>query len=251
MGAMRRRVIDVDRRRLSDATAASSSRADEESREHVPRLARLLRVLHMGSPAPADAHQMPEAVAGTFPDPIRSLGAPGGSRRPSPSSFDQFYAANYATVVRLAFSLCGSRAIAEELAQEGFVAAHARWRRISRFDRPDLWVRRVVINRSISFRRRQASERTALARASRAPSTDASIDVADDEVLTALRRLSPRQAEVLALVYLEDRPIAEVAEILQLGTETVKTHLKRGREALAELITAARLEPAPEPEPER
>jgi RNA polymerase sigma-70 factor (ECF subfamily) len=153
-------------------------------------------------------------------------------RRERPS-FDRFYESQYATVTRLAYSLCGSLAVAEELAQEAFVAAHARWRRISLFDRPDLWVRRVVINRSLSYRRRLASERTALERVSQAPASSNEPELVDDEVWQALRSLSDRQTEVLALVYVEDRPIAEVAQILRLGEETIRTHLKRGRAALA------------------
>ena len=160
-------------------------------------------------------------------------------------SFDHFYRSNYPTVTRLAFSLCGSIAVAEELAQEAFVSAHARWRRISRFDRPDLWVRRVVINRSISYRRKQASERTALERVPPTERADGEPNLADDEVWDALRGLSRRQAEVLALVYVEDRPIAEVALILRLGEETIRTHLKRGRAALHAKLVETREDPVP------
>lgn len=156
--------------------------------------------------------------------------------RPVVAEFDDFYRANYPTVTRLAYSLCGSLTVAEELAQEAFVAAHARWPRIAEFDRPDLWVRRVVINRSISYRRKQASERRALKRiSSRPPATDEP-ELADEDVWRALRSLSRRQAEVLALVYVEDRPIAEVAAVLRLGEETVRTHLKRGKLALAKRL---------------
>lgn len=123
--------------------------------------------------------------------------------------------------------------IVEELAQEAFVSAHTRRRRVGGFDRPDLWVRRVVINRSISFRRRGAIERKAVARV-RPQREDASEPVVDDEIVwRAMRELSPRQAEVLALFYVEDLPLSGVAEILGLGPETVKTYLKRGRAALA------------------
>ena len=158
---------------------------------------------------------------------------------PAPASeFDGFYRANYPGVVRLAYSLCGSMSIAEELAQEAFVTAHQRWERLHGFDRPDLWVRRVVINRSISSRRRQANERRALEQLhDREPNrmtTDA--PVGDTELWAAVRELSPRQAEALALFYVEDQPLSEVAKILGLGEETVKTHLKRGRAALAEKL---------------
>ena len=147
--------------------------------------------------------------------------------------FDGFYRAQYPSVVRLAYSLCGSMQIAEEVAQEAFVAAHARWNRIADFDRPDLWVRRVVINRSISYRRRCTSERNAVERIRNRPEPPADPVVGDESIWEALRELSPRQAEVLALFYVEDQPLSAVAEILGLGTETVKTHLTRGRAALA------------------
>lgn len=152
-----------------------------------------------------------------------------------PAGFDGFYRANYPSVVRLAYSLCGSMPIAEELAQEAFVAAHQRWPRLHGFDRPDLWVRRVVINRSISFRRREATERRALEQLHDREPDDVAVDagVGDTELWAALRELSPRQAEALALFYVEDQPLSEVAKILGLGEETIKTHLKRGRAALA------------------
>ena len=147
--------------------------------------------------------------------------------------FDGFYRTHYPSVVRLAYSLCGSMQIAEELAQEAFVSAHTRWRRVIGFDRPDLWVRRVVINRSISYRRREAIERKAVARIRPVRDDTSEPVLGDDAVWQAMRELSPRQAEVLALFYVEDQPMSAVAEILGLGSETVKTHLKRGRAALA------------------
>lgn len=165
-------------------------------------------------------------------DPERTAADAATAGRPA-LEFEAFYRAQYPSVVRLAYSLCGSMPIAEELAQEAFVSAHGRWRRVVGFDRPDLWVRRVVINRSISYRRRQANERKAFARIRVVDETAVETVVSDEIVWQALRELSPRQAEVLALYYVEDQPMAAVAEILGLGTETVKTHLKRGRAALA------------------
>ena len=123
--------------------------------------------------------------------------------------------------------------VAEELAQEAFITAHRKWVRLAAFDRPDLWVRRVVINRSISHRRRQASEQRAFQRLRGRPREVVESEIGDEAVWQALRELSPRQAQVLALFYVEDQPLSAVAEILELGEETVKTHLKRGRAALA------------------
>lgn len=209
----------------------------------VPRDRPLARVLHMAFSVPGDLRRRPADPESTTDD------RPGSHRTDSDEydvpaeqhrhrksrnlDFEQFYRAQYPSVVRLAYSLTGSMQVAEELGQEAFVSAHDRWCRIADFDRPDLWVRRVVINRSISFRRREASERRAVARLRVDDEPAAEAVVGDEVVWRALRELSPRQAEVLALFYVEDQPLSEVAEILGLGTETIKTHLKRGRAALA------------------
>lgn len=220
--------------------------AAHESAAPVPRRRSLLRVLSVRKPAgtppplPVRGAQTEHVVARVDPpvdDPVPQPGPSSrggvGRRRGGRADFDAFYGTHYPSVVRLAYSLCGSWSIAEELSQEAFVTAHARWRRIESFDRPDLWVRRVVINRSISFRRSETSERRAVERISEALSSHDEPVVGDETVWEALRELSPRQAEVLALFYVEDQPLTAVAEILDLGLETVRTHLKRGRAALA------------------
>jgi RNA polymerase sigma-70 factor, ECF subfamily len=210
---------------------------------HVPRASPIVRVAHMAVSTPTDIRRRLAArrAAEHVGDRLAELDAadtPADVATRPPLRFDRFYQAQYPSVVRLAYSLCGSMQIAEELAQEAFVSAHTRWRHVAGFDRPDLWVRRVVINRSISFRRREAIERKAVARI-RPGSDDTSEPVVDDEIVwRAMRALSPRQAEVLALFYVEDQPLSAVAEILGLGPETVKTHLKRGRAALAAKLDA-------------
>lgn len=209
----------------------------------VPRLRRLVRVVFVGIFAPSHGHVTGCVAGASAPSdpaerPTKRIRRDRDAARVERDRdrFDDFYRSQYPIVVRLAYSLCGSMTVAEELAQEAFVSAHDRWRRIAGFDRPDLWVRRVVINRSISYRRKLASERRALERVSRRPLPAEEPLLADEELWDAMRELSPRQAEVLALVYVEDRPIAEVATILCLGEETIRTHLKRGRSALADKL---------------
>ena len=84
---------------------------------------------------------------------------------PSPyrEPFDEFYAREVGPVVGLAFVLSGSRVGAEDLAQEGFLAAYRNWQRVGSMDDPGAWVRRVVANRAVSgFRRRNAELRAML-----------------------------------------------------------------------------------------
>lgn len=228
---------DADRdaaRSAEPRPTASRSRAGSgrDVAQDVPRTPGVVRVLHVALSTQSEIRR--RLLARRDPDrAVETVGARQDDVGPPRLDFEAFYRTQYPSVVRLAYSLCGSMPVAEELAQEAFVAAHGRWRRVHGFDRPDLWVRRVVINRSISFRRREASERQAFARI-RVADEPASEPFLSDEVLwQALRELSPRQTEVLALFYVEDQPLSAVAEILGLGPETVKTHLKRGRAALA------------------
>ena len=152
----------------------------------------------------------------------------------SSETFEDFYLREYIAVVGLAYALSGSRWGAEDLAQEAFLAAHRDWERISTYDRPGAWVRRVVANLSISGFRRRVAEAKALARiAFGQPAAVPDLAARDPEFWAAIRALPRRQAQVVALYYLEDRSIAEVAGILDVTDGTVKRHLHDGRVALA------------------
>lgn len=152
----------------------------------------------------------------------------------SPEAFEVFYRREYAAVVGLAYALSGSRWTAEDLAQEAFLAAHRNWPRVADMDQPGAWVRRVVSNLAVSVIRRRIAEGRALARiVLRQTPAVTELSAADAEFWRAVRSLPRRQAQVIALFYLEDRPIAEVAAILDMAAGTVKKHLHDGRQALA------------------
>ena len=63
-----------------------------------------------------------------------------------------------------------------------------------------------------------------------------SLPAEDDEFWAQVRALPKRQAQVIALHYLEDRPVAEIAEILDCAEGTVKVHLRNGRLRLADRL---------------
>ena len=151
----------------------------------------------------------------------------------SPERFEDFYMREYFAVVGLAYALSGSRWVAEDLAQEAFIAAHRDWDRISRYDRPGAWVRRVVANLSVSVFRRRVAEAKALARIAFGQAAMPDLAAGDPEFWAAIRALPRRQAQVVALHYLEDRSIAEISEILTVTAGTVKRHLHDGRRSLA------------------
>ena len=159
--------------------------------------------------------------------------APGAPVAVSPEPFEVLYARTYAPVVRLAFTLTGRRDIAEELAQDAFLAAHRNWSRVAGYDDPAAWVRRVVVNRAVSSGRRHVTSLRLLARLSSERPPEPDLDPDAERLWAAVRALPRRQAQVLALTYLEDRSTSEIAAILDCGEETVRTHLRRGRAALA------------------
>jgi RNA polymerase sigma-70 factor (ECF subfamily) len=166
----------------------------------------------------------------------RSVIADLGSESVSSSeeSFAGFYSHEWRPVVGLGYVLTGNRWVAEELAQEAFLAAARQWDRVSRMDKPGGWVRRVVANRSVSWFRRLGAERRALARIGNpVVHRDLDIDAEIAEVWAAVRKLPKRQAQVIALVYFDGMPVREASEIMGCSRETARTHLKRGKKALA------------------
>jgi RNA polymerase sigma-70 factor (ECF subfamily) len=147
--------------------------------------------------------------------------------------FDAFYAREFRSVVGLAFALSGSRSRAEDLAQEAFVAAFRRWDEVSGFDDPGAWVRRVAANRSVSWFRRASAEARALLRIGSPDGYSPGIDVEAEALWAEVRRLAPRQAQVIALHYVDQRTVPEIGRILECSENTVKTHLQRARDTLA------------------
>ena len=149
--------------------------------------------------------------------------------------FDELYRREYRPLVALAYGLSGSRTAAEEIVQDAFLAAHRRWRRISTYDAPSLWLRRVVTNRSVSTVRRRVAEARALTRVGSWAGANRPQPLPEqhDELWRAIRRLPGQQAKAVLLRYVDDCTVAQTAEILGCTEGTVKTHLHRARRSLA------------------
>lgn len=160
----------------------------------------------------------------------------GEVEHPRDVTFEELYRQDFRRLVALAYGLSGSRAAAEELVQEAFLAAHRRWDQIRDYDNPSAWLRRVVVNRSISAIRRRVAEGVALARVFGRRQLPEALPEPDEAVWRAVRRLPKRQAQVIALRYVDDLPVAEIATILGCAEGTVKSNLHHARNRLAELL---------------
>jgi RNA polymerase sigma-70 factor (ECF subfamily) len=147
------------------------------------------------------------------------------------------YDASYRRLVGQLYAVCGDLAEAEDVVQEAFARAVAASRRFERLDNPEAWLRTVALNVARTRHgRRVAGERLGML-APRQPGHHPP-ELTEDRIalVTALGRLPVGQREALALHYLADLPVHEVARTLAVPVGTVKARLSRGRTALAVLL---------------
>ncbi|MDG4805898.1 SigE family RNA polymerase sigma factor [Micromonospora sp. WMMD1120] len=149
-------------------------------------------------------------------------------------TFEEYVSSRGPALVRLARLLTGDEHRAEDLTQEVLSRAYVQWRRIARADRPDVYVRRMLVNANISWWRRRSSREVVVDTfADRPHRVDVGGEAADrDEMWRLIHALPDRQRAVLVLRYYEDLDDATIAQILDCSPVTVRTHAMR---ALANL----------------
>ena len=167
---------------------------------------------------------------------------PGTVSHTTVRQFEAFYRSEYRGVLTVLAGLVRNRAVAEELTQDAFLRAHARWSTVSAHPNPEAWVRRVAINLSMSWlRRRRAEARSLLRLTPQSPWVDMPESSAD--WWRAVRDLPRRQAQCVLLHYVEDMSVSSIAETLVLAEGTVKTHLFLARKSLAKILHVEEGEP--------
>lgn len=152
-------------------------------------------------------------------------------------SFHRFYREHIGRVTALAIALTADRAAGEDVAQEAFTRAFRDWASVGTYDDPGAWVRRVAINLSHSRWRKLRNESRALRRVG--GSRDATItelQPAASELWRAVRQLPRRQAIAIALHYVDDLSVADIAALTGVSPGTTKSDLHRGRRRLTQLL---------------
>ena len=150
--------------------------------------------------------------------------------------YDDFYVALRPRLVRVAYAVSGDLGVAEDAVQTAFAKAYRSWRRVSRLEAPEAYVRKMAVNEVLNTRRR-AHTRREVARADVPDSPGpASYDAAlsHDEMWSAVSALPPRQRAVLVLRYYEDLSEQQIADVLGCRPGTVKS---QAAAALATLRT--------------
>ncbi len=157
--------------------------------------------------------------------------------------FEPFVVAQLPGLLRYSAMLTNDRELAQDVVQDVLVRAHARWRRISAVDRPELYLRRMVINEYLSWRRRKARRATTLVFTGGSTLVITVVaDHADGTVnRSALNQLltvlPPRQRAVLILGYYEGRDDAEIARLLGCSAGSVRSYRSRALAALRSVLS--------------
>lgn len=140
--------------------------------------------------------------------------------------FDEFFRATWPRLFRTAYAVAGDAASAEDALQAAFAKAYASWRRVSRTDHPEAYVRRMVVNEILGTRRRAWWQRERPHESAEPPGSVVSpeLDLVNrDAVWTAVQALPPRQRAVIVLRYYEDLSEEQIADVLGCTRGTVKS----------------------------
>jgi RNA polymerase sigma-70 factor (sigma-E family) len=144
--------------------------------------------------------------------------------------FDRFVADRQRSLFRFAVVLCGDPQLAEELVQSVLARAFERWSQIAAADDPNAYVRRMVVNEYLSWRR-AAKRLTSVAefpdhQVARQP--DHAEQHAEAAAVAAeLDRLPRKQRAVLVLRFYAGMSFAEVAACLGCREATARSYATR------------------------
>lgn len=158
------------------------------------------------------------------------------------SALNQFFMRHRTGVFRFIARLTRNEAVAEELTNETFLEV---WRHANRFEgrsSPSTWLLSIARNRTISALRKRREETWDETAADRLEDDRDTPDITAQKTDKAallrqcIAALSPEHAEVIGLVYYQEKSVAEVSEITGVAEATVKTRMFYARKKLSEIL---------------
>jgi RNA polymerase sigma-70 factor (ECF subfamily) len=160
------------------------------------------------------------------------------------------YARHNVRVFRFLLRFVSDEASAEDLVSEVFLDV---WRQAGRFERRSqvsTWLMAIARNKALSVLRRRATEELdeEVAEFIEDPSDSPEVTLQKAETSAVLRQclgeLSPAHREIIDLVYYHEKTIEEVAEIIGVPQNTVKTRMFYARKRIAEMMSDKGIERA-------
>lgn len=151
-------------------------------------------------------------------------------------SFDELVQSDGPRLLRVAYMLSGDRHTAEDLMQATLASAYRHWDRVAAADSPPAYLRTMLVNEFLSWRRRRSSGELPSDRIDDSPTEGPADQQAEqDAAWRLLARLPRQQRAVLVLRYYEDLADDDIARVLGCTASTVRSNAAR---ALAALRTA-------------
>ena len=148
-------------------------------------------------------------------------------------NFDDFAFGARPRLLALAYSLSGDRGAAEDIVQDALLATHRTWAELAE---PHAYTRRAVANLAATRVRGLGRERRAFARWSGRQPAFSELHPVDAEFWRAVAALPPRQRQVVALHYVDDLAIADIATALDIAPGSVKSALHDARRSLSRTL---------------
>lgn len=150
----------------------------------------------------------------------------------TPATLEALFRQSYRSIVQALALAGGDLAAAEDATQEAFAQAWVSWGRISRYDNPGAWVRRVAINKLRNAHRSRLRGETAVQRMTSEASISALPDEPESDLVAGLQGLPQRQRLCAVLFYVDGLSTSEVAQAMGISQGSVSQHLNRARAAL-------------------
>ncbi|MFF3852991.1 SigE family RNA polymerase sigma factor [Micromonospora sp. NPDC002575] len=144
-----------------------------------------------------------------------------------------FVRARYGSLLRTAFLLCGDRGKAEDLVQTTLAKTVVVWPRLQHSEGVDHYVRRILVNTFVTWRRRRSWWEQPLGRLMESQTRDEYVGVEQRDLLRrALDGLPARQRAAVVLRFYEDLSEKDTAHVLGCSVGTVKSLSSRGLQTL-------------------
>lgn len=173
--------------------------------------------------------------------PVRAHGAQAAVSRPPwlpvvmegvDADYTSFFRAEFGRVVQTVTFIVHDRERAEDIAQDAFVQLLRNWKKVSGYEKPEAWVRRIAIR--LAMRGLRRDRLWSVIKRDIRPALP--VEPRDLDLFEAIGRLPGMQRAAVALFYFEDRPISDIADLLGCAEATARVHLHRARRRLAEIL---------------
>jgi RNA polymerase sigma factor (sigma-70 family) len=151
--------------------------------------------------------------------------------RQAPCGFEETYREQRVALLRLAYLMCGSREVSEDVVQSVFASAHDRWDRI---DNPLPYLKRAVVN-VVKDEQRRRFRRDRRVATLEVPLAALPPEV--DETWALIQRLPWTQRAVVVLHYYEDLTLTEVAAVLERAPSTTRSDHRRALDKLRKAMS--------------